>query len=131
MLLPKMLGLAERAWAADPAWATEADTAICKQLYQQSWQAFVNVLGKRELPRLDYLNKGYQYRIPTAGIVVENGTVKANTQFPGMVIRYSIGDAEPTPTSPAYIAPLTVKGKINFRVFNSKGRGGRIVSVVN
>ncbi|MBS1502434.1 MAG: carbohydate-binding domain-containing protein, partial [Bacteroidetes bacterium] len=64
MMLPRMLGFAERAWAQDPAWATEPNTAKSDSLYQIAWVNFLNVLGKRELPRLDYFNGGYSYRIP-------------------------------------------------------------------
>ncbi|RYZ44605.1 MAG: beta-N-acetylhexosaminidase, partial [Chitinophagaceae bacterium] len=51
-LLPKLLALAERSWAPSPAWADEADSLKAMKLYQQDWSRFVNVMGKRELPRL-------------------------------------------------------------------------------
>ena len=53
MLVPKLFGLAERAWAPEPAWAREADEEKSAALYREAWSEFVNVLGKRELPRLD------------------------------------------------------------------------------
>src|SRR6266704_3365381 len=53
MMLPKLFGLAERAWAPDPDWATERDPARAESLYREAWSRFVNVLGQRELPRLD------------------------------------------------------------------------------
>ena len=52
-LVPKLLGLAERAWAEDPAWARERDEEKAEALFRDAWSEFVNVLGKRELPRLD------------------------------------------------------------------------------
>jgi hexosaminidase len=131
MLLPKLMGLAERAWAPDPDWATEADSAKGDELYRSSWAQFCNQLGKKELPRLDYLNKGYLYRIPTAGLSAENGLVKANVQFPGLVIRYTRDGSEPTMASSVYETPVGAKGKLSFRVFSAAGRGGRSVSIVN
>src|SRR2546422_9620325 len=49
MLLPKLFGLAERAWAPDPDWARERDPAKSESLYREAWSRFVNVLGQREL----------------------------------------------------------------------------------
>ena len=36
-LLPKLFGLAERAWAPDPAWAVETDAAKSEALYREAW----------------------------------------------------------------------------------------------
>ncbi|WP_245957473.1 family 20 glycosylhydrolase [Chitinophaga flava] len=130
MMLPKLLGLAERAWAQDPAWATEKDTAKSDAMYAQAWSVFTNVLGKREMPRLDYYNGGYNWRIPTAGTSVEEGVVSANVQMPGMVIRYTTNGEEPTIKSPVYTGPVKAGGKIvKFRVFNTRGRSSRTTTV--
>ncbi|QJD97678.1 family 20 glycosylhydrolase [Mucilaginibacter robiniae] len=131
LLLPKMLGLAERAWAKDPDWATELDSAKANTLYNTAWSTFCNTLGKKELVKLSYMHQGFQYRIPTAGVVIENGTVKANVQFPGMTIRYTTNQAEPIISSTMYTGPLTQKGTYKFRVFDDAGRGGRVVTVTN
>ncbi|MGI4750101.1 MAG: family 20 glycosylhydrolase [Janthinobacterium lividum] len=131
MLLPKMLGLAERAWAKDPDWATEPDSAKSKILYEQAWSVFTNVLGRKALPRLSYLNGGFNYRIPTAGVLVENGQVKANVQFPGMLIRYTTDGSEPNGSSAVYTKPINQKGTLKFSVFNLSGRSGRVVSIIN
>ncbi|MEZ4900269.1 MAG: family 20 glycosylhydrolase [Spirosomataceae bacterium] len=72
MMLPKLIGMAERAWAQSPTWAETNDEAA----YQKAWSVFANQLGKRELPRLDHLSGGFAYRIPTAGAVVEGNQVK-------------------------------------------------------
>src|SRR5216110_3357004 len=65
MMLPKLFALAERAWAPDPDWARERDPARADSLYREAWSRFVNVLGQRELPRLDREVSGLNYRIPT------------------------------------------------------------------
>src|SRR5690606_35365692 len=66
LLLPKLFGLAERAWAADPARATEPDEAKAKALYTADWSVFLNAVAKHELPRVSHYAGGYSYRIPTA-----------------------------------------------------------------
>ncbi|MBI5370642.1 MAG: carbohydate-binding domain-containing protein [Sphingobacteriales bacterium] len=131
LLLPKLLGVAERAWAPDPAWATEKDSARFGKLYGEAWSVFVNVIGKRELPRLDHYAGGFGYRIPAAGAILENGKVLVNSQFPGLLIKYSTDGSEPLMTSKTVTGPLTEKGIIKIRVFDSRGRGGRTISIEN
>ena len=131
LLFPKLLALAGRAWVKDPVWATETDKEKSKILYDKDWSIFVNVLGKKELPRLDYYSGGYGYRIPPVGIITENGKVKANIQMPGFTIRYTTDGSEPTNKSEIYSTPIARKGKITFCAFSSNGRKGRISSVEN
>lgn len=131
MLLPKLLGLAERAWAPEPEWALEKDSVKSEAQYQQAWSQFANVLGKRELPRLDRYRGGYRYRLPLPGAIVQNGKVTANVQLPGLTIRYTADGTEPTAKSKIYTGPITETGAIKLRTFDSTGRGGKTVRVVN
>jgi len=127
MLLPRLLGFAERAWAKDPDWATEKNTVKADTLYQKAWVNFLNVLGKRELPRLSYLNGGYNYRIPKPGIVLQNGKYAANIQFPGLTIRYTTNGKDPDEKSKLYNDAVTLDGNtVKFRAFDTKGRGSNV-----
>lgn len=128
-LLPKLLGLAERAWAADPRWATELNSEKRKALYYEAWSAFANVLGKRELPRLDYYHGGYKYRIPSPGAVVRNNRVEANIQLPGFIIRYTTDGKEPTAKSKVYEGPVTTQQTVKLKAFNREGRSGKTTTV--
>ncbi|PSL47225.1 hexosaminidase [Chitinophaga niastensis] len=130
MMLPKLLGLAERAWAQDPAWATEKDSAKADALYAQAWSVFSNVLGKREMPRLDHYDGGFNWRIPSAGAMAEDGVVSANVQMPGLIIRYTTNGDEPTIKSEVYTGPIKAGGKIaKFRVFNTRGRSSKTTTI--
>ncbi|MET3981697.1 hexosaminidase [Mucilaginibacter sp. UYP25] len=131
MIFPKLIGLAERAWAKDPAWATERDTTKAREMYNADWSKFLNILGKRELPRLAYYNGGYNFRIPKPGVIVEDGKFKSNIQFPGMVIRYTTNGKEPDANSPLYENPIPANGIIKFRAFDAKGRGGNVAEAQN
>jgi hexosaminidase len=131
MIFPKLIGLAERAWAKDPAWATERDTTKARELYNADWSKFLNILGKRELPRLAYYNGGYNFRIPKPGVILEDGKYKSNIQFPGMTIRYTTNGKEPDANSPVYEKPLNANGITKFRAFDAKGRGGNVAEVQN
>lgn len=131
MILPKILGLAERAWAQDPAWAQQTDPVKFDQQYQQAWSEFANVVGKRELPRLSHYAGGFQYRIPAPGVLLENGTVKANLQLPGFTIRYTTDGSAPNKNSRVYTGPVRTRGLIKLAAFNANGRAGQVVSVQN
>ena len=131
MMLPKLLGLAERAWAKDPDWAMGTDSLKEVQLYNQAWSRFVNVAGKRELPRLAYYHGGYNYRIPPPGIKKENGSILANDQFPGLQLRYTINGKDPDISSPEYLKPVAAKGIIRIAAFDVKGRHGEVMQIEN
>ncbi len=127
MLLPRLLGFAERAWAKDPDWATTTDSAQSRFLYAEAWSDFLNVIGKRQLPMLDYYNGGYGYRIPKPGVILDQGHFRANIQFPGLVIRYTMDGRDPDAKSTIFLSPVIADGKPpKFRAFDSKGRGGMI-----
>lgn len=96
MLFPKLLGFAERAWATSPDWAEEIDLAKSEKKYQQAWNFFANVLGKKELPRLDVYAGGVAYRVPPVGLIKIEGKVQAKTQFPGLQMRYTTDGSTPT-----------------------------------
>ena len=127
MLLPRLLGFAERAWSKDPDWATERNAAKSDSLYQTAWVSFLNVVGKRELPRLSYYNGGYDYRIPKPGVALQNGKYVANSQFPGLTIRYSTNGKDPDAKSKIYNDAVTIDGNtVKFRAFDNKGRGSNV-----
>ena len=127
MMLPRLLGFAERAWSKDPDWATEPDVAKSDSLYEIAWVNFVNVLGKRELPRLSYYDGGYNYRVPKPGVALLDGKYAANMQFPGLTIRYTTGGTDPDAKSKIYNDAVTNDGKpLKFRAFDTKGRGGNV-----
>jgi hexosaminidase len=104
------------------------DAALRQASLQEDWNAFSNALGKRELPRLDHMSGGYTYRIPPPGLKVEDGILYANSEFPGLRIRYTTDGSEPDMRSKEYSSPVKVSGTVRARSFNTLGRGSRTVS---
>lgn len=129
MLMPRMLALAERAWAADPGWATAKDPAKAAALHRAAWSGFVNALGQRVLPRLDLDGSGVAYRIAPPGLVLDKGRVLANHLLPGMVLRYTSDGSDPTPASKEVAGPILEKGRIRVAAFDRNGRRGAIASI--
>ncbi|UCG86417.1 MAG: carbohydate-binding domain-containing protein [Gemmatimonadota bacterium] len=129
--LPKMLGLAERAWYGQADWGDIADREERNEAIDAVWNAFANSLGKREFPRLDRLHGGYNYRLAPPGAKVENGRLVVNTAYPGMEVRYTTDGSDPTTRSPIYVEPLEIGSEIiTLSTFDSRGRAS-LPTVVN
>jgi hexosaminidase len=128
-MLPKLVGFAESAWSAERAWENIADKDKRDALLNKGWNVFANTLAQKELPRLSYLNGGYQYRIPLPGATISGGKLQANTELPGLVIRYTTDGTEPTEQSPVYTAPVPVNGVVMLKSFDAAGRSSRAVKV--
>ena len=124
MLVPRLFALAERAWAPDPDWARERDPAKSDSLYREAWSRFVNVVGQRELPRLDREVPGLNYRIPTPGLKVEGGAVHTSMELPGFTLRYTTDGSEPTVRSAEVRGPIPFRGTVRVAAFNAAGRKG-------
>jgi hexosaminidase len=130
LVFPKLLGLAERAWAASPAWEQAEGHDTRERLLGAAWNEFANRLGQRELPRLCYLAGGVSYRLPLPGAVVEGGLLKASAAFPGLAIRYTTDGTEPTAGSTMYGGPVPAEGTIKLKSFAASERGSRTSTVV-
>jgi hexosaminidase len=129
MVFPRLLAMAERAWhraAWEPAdiagsvWDYPIDTASLAA----DWQRFANVLGHKELPKLD--KQGVHYRIEVPGGQISSGTLQANVALPGLTIQYQDASGNWVPYNPA--SPPAVSST-EVRATSSNGRVGRAVPV--
>ncbi len=104
MLLPKMMGVSERAWTAIPEWSKNlADN----QAYNEARHQYNLKIGTRELPLLKGM--GYTFRVGPPGIKVVDGMLYINTQYPDELVTYTLDGSEPTVDSPRWTAPVPVK----------------------
>lgn len=132
MLLPKLLGLAERAWTSKPSWTNAKSESQIKTQLQQEWSDFANRVGKLELPRLDNMKGGYLYRVSPPGAEIRNGKLYLNSEFPGLLLRYTMDGSDPTPSSTLYEAPVEINSNLNvikIRAFTTSGRSSRLVEI--
>lgn len=127
--LPKLIGFAETAWAKARSWENQSNPAIRYRQMDEGWNIFANALAKRELPRLAGIFGGFNYRIPQPGAVVENGTLKANVEYPGLIIRYTTDGSEPDRNSMKYDGPVNVSGEVLLKAFDPAGRSSRSIKV--
>jgi len=129
--MPKLIGLAERAWVGQQSWGSVENIEKRVEAMNLAWNDFANVVGQREMPRLDYLFGGFNYRLPPPGAMIMDGQIYANTDFPGLTIRYTMDGSEPGPDSPVYESPVKALGKVQLRTFDTRGRGSRVTWVEN
>jgi hexosaminidase len=128
-LLPKMIGLAESAWAKERSFERIADHGLREVEAQKKWNVFATSLALQELPRLSKLHGGFNYRLPLPGAVIENNLLKANIEFPGLMIRYTTNGEEPTFSSPLYTEPVSMSGPVKLKAFDIAGRSSRTVTL--
>ncbi|KPP95227.1 MAG: N-acetyl-beta-hexosaminidase HexB [Bacteroidetes bacterium HLUCCA01] len=128
-LLPKMLGLSERAWSPDPAWAGIQERDRRNAMRDRQWNRFANTVGQIEFDRLDHLFGGYETRIPRPGAVLRGGVLHANVETPGLIIRYTTDGTPPTVDSPEYTGPVRAEGTVTLAAFTSLGRRGGLTRV--
>ncbi len=136
-VFPRLLALAERAWYL-PNWAvpynyqgakysqaTNAFTHDMQKARDANWRIFANTLGQKELLKLEL--DGIDYRLPTVGAVIEQGLLKANVAFPGLLIEYQDGQQK----WQVYNKPVAVKDQVKVRSRSKNGlRSSRITQVV-
>ncbi len=125
LALPRLIGLAERAWAPDPGWQDPAGDAL------GDWNEFANRLGQRELPRLDRARRPWDYRLPPPGAVLRDGLLHANIALPGLAVHYTLDGSAPSVHSTPYAEPVAIGGvrEAKLASFDKRGRASRIVTL--
>ena len=129
LVTPRLVAVAERGWAADPALARESDPARAESLHRAAWTGFVNALGQRVLPRLDLDGSRVAYRIAPPGMVEEGGQVKVHHVLPGMILRYTVDAGTPDAGSPVVNGPIAARGTIRAAAFDRNGRRGQVAMI--
>lgn len=121
-LLPKMTGLAERAWNADSTY-TDGE--------------FNTLVAVKEMPF--WLQKGYNFHLSQPGIRIVDGMVEMNAPYDErllpVVVRYTLDGSEPTVDSPVYDGPFKApaSGQIRARAYLNLARNPKesLTSILN
>ncbi|MBY0446654.1 MAG: family 20 glycosylhydrolase, partial [Burkholderiales bacterium] len=127
LAMPRVIALAERAWAADPGWTKMSDVAARSAKMDADWNQFANRLGQRDMPRLDGFLGGYGYRIPLPGVQRVDGKLALNISAPGLALRYTLDGSEPTVESALYTEPFAADGAVKVASFSRTGRKSKTV----
>lgn len=131
MLFPRLLALAERAWAPapwTPAYQAGAsyewgDKRVDAVKLKAGWQDFAGRVAK-QWPMLEKI--GVAYRVAPPGARIAKGKLEANSMFPGTTIEYRIEGGAWT----RYAGPVAVSGAAELRSRSADGkRASRTVRV--
>ncbi len=128
MIYPRMIAVAERAWHR-AGWEQDYQSGreykggethlVDTKALERDWQRFANLLGHRELAKLDKAN--VHYRLPVPGARVQAGELEANTSFPGMRIEFSIDGGKSWQRYDDKARPK-VSGEIQVRTASPDGK---------
>jgi hexosaminidase len=133
MIYPRLLSVAERAWHR-AEWELDYQkqkefkggetTFVNLSALHNDWTRFANLLGQRELAKID--KSGVGYRLPVPGAKIIEGKLNANVALPGLRIQYSLGNesqwqdydanAKPAVTDSVYVRTVSPDGKRFSRV---------------
>ncbi len=129
MMFPRLLAVAERAWHRagweqdyQPGKAfTRGETHFVDSKTQlKEWQRFANLLGQRELSKLD--RRGIEYRIPVPGARIIGGMLEANIALPGIAIEYSVDAGKSWQRYEATAKPQVEEGNVLVRAVSADGK---------
>lgn len=97
MIYPRLFSVAERSWhrasweqdyKAGQEYAGGKTHLVDQQARLNDWQRFANLLGQRELAKLD--KAGIDYRLPVPGARIVDGILSMNVALPGVTLEYSL-----------------------------------------
>lgn len=143
MAFPRLLATAERAWHK-ANWEPEHKEGIeyktnyfghkgtnhlAKNVKQRDkqWIGYANLVGYKELVKLD--RTGIYYRLPVPGGKIENGILSANSIYPGQTIQFSVDGGKIWTKYDDLNKPI-VSGDALINTVSTTGRMGRAVNVV-
>jgi hexosaminidase len=131
MFFPRLLALAERAWAPAP-WAPKyvpgatyqwQDPRVDRKALDAGWRDFAGRLAA-QLPLMDA--NEIAYRIAPPGAKIENGMLLANGALPGTIVEYRVPGGSWT----QWTRPVAASGAVELRSRSTEAkRTSRIVSV--
>lgn len=128
MIFPRVLPLAERAWHR-ASWEQDYQAGreyiggethhVDTKALSTDWQRFANIMGQRELAKLD--KAGIAYRLPVPGARIVAGQLEANISLPGLNIEYSTDGGQHWQQYDAKVQPK-VSGDVLIRSTSSDGK---------
>ena len=104
-LFPKIFGLVERAWNAQPDWSLSTNN----QKYEKAKKEYNSQIAFYELPRL--AKRGANFRVAQPGVIIRNDSLYANCTILEAVIRYTIDGSDPTENSIVWTKPIPCNAK--------------------
>ena len=92
---------------------------VDQQARLRDWQRFANLLGQRELMKLD--KAGIDYRLPLPGAKIVDGILSMNVALPGVTLEYSLDNGVNWQRYDAR-QPPQVSGSVSVRSVSRDGQ---------
>lgn len=105
-LFPKMLGMLERGWNAEPNWGFSND----EEKYNKALREFNDKLSYYEYSRFSRM--GINFHVPQPGIKIIDGRLYANSTIPNVEIRYTTDNSEPNANSPVWTKAVPCNAEV-------------------
>lgn len=128
MLYPRLFAVAERSWHR-ASWERDYQVGqeytggsthlVDQQARLRDWQRFANLLGQRELMKLD--KAGIDYRLPLPGAKIVDGILSMNVALPGVTLEYSLDNGVNWQRYDAR-QPPQVSGSVSVRSVSRDGQ---------
>lgn len=125
LVFPRFFALAERAWSAKRNYESESKFDVA--LLEKDYTKFINKVGLHELPKI---SRQVKFRLPAVGVKEVNGSISANTEYPGFAIYYTLDGTLPSLESARYETSKPIsyqQGQVlAFAVVDAEGRVGQV-----
>jgi len=128
MIFPRAISVAERGWHR-AAWEQTYQAGreykggethhVDQAELSRDWQRYANLLGQRELAKMD--KAGIHYRLPQPGARIVEGRLEANIALPGLAIDYSLDGGKSWQRYQDNARPK-VAGEVMIRAVSSDGK---------
>lgn len=128
MIYPRAVSLAERAWHR-ASWEQDYKAGreykggethqVDTKTLDQDWLRFANLIGQRELAKMD--KAGVSYRLPVPGARIVGGKLEANISLPGLGIEYSTDGGKQWQRYDDKARPA-VAGEVQIRAISPDGK---------
>jgi hexosaminidase len=128
LAMPRLLGLAERGWAEEPAWARAPDAGSSRRAHATAWSAYLKTVVTRALPRLARDLPDVNYRVPPPGARLRGDRVEVTHEWPGISLRYTTDGTPPTTHSAIVDGALPATPGLRITAFDVAGRASRPIA---
>jgi len=134
MAYPRLIAVAERAWhqadwetpyQKDREFKLGSTEFVNHTQLLNDWIRFANLMGQRELTKLDLA--GIDYRLPIPGAKFDGKQLVANIIYPGLTIEYSVDNGT---VWTQYVKPVTLENNHSQILVRSKSLDGKRTSRV-
>ena len=130
LFVPNIIVFAEKAWVKKSKWFSLKNFENQKNKMNLEWNQFTSFIGGDFLSLITD-NYNIKFHLPKPGGKLIDNKLFLKSQFPGLIIRYTIDGSIPNINSKIYTGPVILEkyDYILARSFDHSGRGGLTIKI--